>query len=237
MLSRELLRRRFRRALPGYEKQARIQAEAAARLLEAVCGISSSWPRILEVGCGPGLFTRPACERLEFEIYLACDLLPECRSKLPRGVFFVVADGEAPPVSPEAFHLVVSSSVIQWFRRPREGLLALARALAPGGVLAVSTFGPETLKEMPGRRRPPGLLSLETWLSFKPPSFRLLAAERALRRISWESPGELLRYLKETGVAGGLPPGELGPLRRWLSGPGPFHLTFELETFLWQRVV
>jgi len=236
MLSRDLLVRRFRRALPAYERQARVQAEAARRLLEALLEVSPRWTRILEVGCGTGLFTRRAAEKLRFETYLACDLFPDCASRLPAGVHFVVADAESPPFRPEAFDLVVASSVLQWFRRPRQGLLALTQRISAGGVLAVATFGPETLREIPERKRPPGLLPLEAWLSFRPPEFRVLHAERFLTGVSFFRAADLLRYLRETGVAGGIPAGSLSPLRRWLSGPGPFRLTFETEIFLWERV-
>ena len=62
------------------------------------------------------------------------------------GVSWLVADGEA-PIRGE-YDLIIANATFQWFTRPGETLAAYYRSLAPGGVLAFSTLGPQTFQEL-----------------------------------------------------------------------------------------
>ncbi len=242
-MSRELLVRRFRRALKTYDEKARVQRRLAEKLLSAVLGVRRRWPRILEVGCGTGFFTALASRSLGYERYLACDLVPEFSSfVVPLGVNFVVADGESPSWAKGLFDLVVANAVLQWFHRPKEALSALAEKVAPGGLLAFSSFGPETMRELPRRELPPGLLPLEALLAMRPEGFRVLRAERALEVLYFESPLLMLKHVRETGALGWLrPKGSPGEIRRWIRSyeknrtARGYPLTFETICMLWQR--
>jgi len=242
-MSRELLVRRFRRALRTYETRALVQRRLAERLLAAILGVGRRWPRILEIGCGTGFFTRLASRRLRYEEYLACDLVPDCSSFVsPLGVTFVVADGENPSWARGFFDLVAGNAVLQWFLRPGEALAALAEKLSPGGLLALSSFGPETMRELPRKKLPPGLLPLSTLVALRPPGLRLLKAESRTETLYFDSPLSMLRHVRETGALGDLP-GEisLGEIMRWLrESPAKdpvrgYPLTFETFILLWRK--
>jgi malonyl-CoA O-methyltransferase len=61
-------------------------------------------------------------------------------------VAWLVADGET-PIRGE-YDLIIANATFQWFTRPGETLAAYYRSLAPGGVLAFSTLGPQTFQEL-----------------------------------------------------------------------------------------
>jgi len=67
------------------------------------------------------------------------------------GVAWLVADGESPPRG--AFDLIISNATFQWLTRPGEALAAYFQSLMPGGVLAFSTLGPLTFRELSGALR------------------------------------------------------------------------------------
>ena len=232
-----LLKRRFCRALPSYEEEARVQRLLSERLLSAILSEGRAFPRVLELGCGTGLFTRRAKEALLTELYVACDLLFECGKWVsPLGVRFLCADAERPPFGEGTFDLVVGSAVAQWFQNPKEALFHLSALLKPKGLLALSTFGPETMRELPRREIPAGLLSLEAWLKLSPPGLSVIRAEKHLERIPFPDGLSVLRHLKKTGAAGYLRGSGVSCLKAWLrENPGPLELTFEMGVILWRK--
>lgn len=242
-ISRKWLKRRFRRALASYEKAGVVQRRMAERLAGALAELSSFYPRVLEIGAGTGFFTRAAKERFSWSLYLACDLLPECAAFLkPLGVRFVVADGEDPAWVRGSFDLIVSNAVFQWFEDPGKSLLALSERLSPEGFLAFTTFGPRTMKEIP-RKPPPGLLELSRLRALKPPGLKELRALGWQEVLFFEDPLSALRYIRETGALGGLPPcWSLKELKAWMKAyeryklPEGYPLTFEPLLVIWQRV-
>lgn len=65
---------------------------------------------------------------------------------------WIVGDAESDAfmdmVSGRAFDLIVSGATFQWFVRPAATIRRLAGLLKPGGLLAFSTFGPQTFHEL-----------------------------------------------------------------------------------------
>jgi len=242
-ISREWLKRRFKRALASYEKRALVQKKMAERLAEALKELSSSFPRVLEIGAGTGFFTRAAKERFSWSFYLACDLLLECAIFLnPLGVRFVVADGEDPTWVRGSFDLIASNAVFQWFEDLGKSLSALSEWLSPGGFLAFTTFGPKTMKEVP-REPPPGLLDLSHLRTLKPPGLKEIRAFGWQEVLWFEDPLSALRYIRETGALGGLPPcWSLKELKAWMKAyeryklAEGYPLTFEPLLVIWQRL-
>ena len=51
-------------------------------------------------------------------------------------------------LSGRSFDLIVSGATFQWFVHPAATIRRLARLLKPGGLLAFSTFGPQTFREL-----------------------------------------------------------------------------------------
>lgn len=242
-ISREKLRRRFRRAMRHYDKAAVVQRRMAERLAEVLAEISPFYSRVLEIGAGTGFFTRAAKERFSWSFYLACDLLPECAPFLePLGVHFVVANGEDPSWVRGPFDLVVSNAVFQWFEDLGKSLASLAERLGSGGLLAFTTFGPNTMREIP-RKLPPGLLPLSHLSALKPPGLKEVRVFSWEEVLYFEGPLAVLRHIRETGALGGLPAKwSLKALKAWQKTyerykvEKGYPLTFEPLLVIWQRV-
>jgi malonyl-CoA O-methyltransferase len=124
-------------------------AAAGARLAGRRVG------RIVELGCGTGVLTaalRGAWPEAEL---LANDLSPRMLALARRrlageAVEWLEGDAEAwlagAPGRP--VDLLIANAAVQWFNDPVAAVSRARTRLAPGGVLAVSTFGPDTFREL-----------------------------------------------------------------------------------------
>lgn len=94
--------------------------------------------RLLDVGCGEGMFLRMAAER-GYEA-LGCDY--SVRSSYPPGVRVVAGVLDQPgglPFPDASFDVVTIWAVIEHVRDPRQALLEIRRVLRPGGLLFCDT--------------------------------------------------------------------------------------------------
>ncbi len=198
----ELLINRFARAVATYEAQAEVQRFAAERLTELMGQhFHVLAPRLLEIGCGTGLLTRRLMARFAPSELVLNDLCPDmaiCFANVPRTRFL---SGDARTlVWPGPFDAIASASAVQWFGDLNAFSERCAAALPRGGLLAVSAFGPETLREisaLTGR----GLryADFEAFVSAFD-AFETRAAERTLRTLTFPDATAVLRHLRETGV-------------------------------------
>ncbi len=204
MSAREaLLIARFARAVATYERQAapqRLAAERLATLMGEHCHTLA--PRILEIGCGTGLLTRLLLARFAPTELVANDLCPDmavCFANVPRVRFL---PGDARTLAwPGRFDVIASASAVQWFGDLRAFAERCAETLPRGGLLAISAFGPETLREtrvLSGR----GLdyPSFDAFVGAFASVFETRAAERDRLTLAFPDATAVLRHLRETGV-------------------------------------
>ncbi|MCR2805208.1 malonyl-ACP O-methyltransferase BioC [Paenibacillus soyae] len=161
------IRRQFNRSAEGaYDANAHVQrlmAEWLDRSLQQeVNSVGDFKPDILEIGCGTGNLTERLLHGWPWSSLTALDLAPAmlqaaetrvaavCANSSAARVRFLLEDVEAwAPGAPSAsLDLIVSSACFQWLRRPKETLGELRRLLRPGGLLAFTTFGPGTFREL-----------------------------------------------------------------------------------------
>lgn len=125
-----------------YESIALVQAEVAGRLARRLGGAPG---RILEIGCGTGLFSAHLAARFPQAALLLTDLSPamlgRARARLGARAEYLVMDGQWPAPGLGSFDLIASSMALQWFDDLPGGLARLAASLAPGGVLRFATLG------------------------------------------------------------------------------------------------
>ena len=106
--------------------------------------------RVLDVGCGAGISTRAAARAAPAGhatgIDVSAPLLAEARRRSAAAglanTTFVQADAQVHPFQPGAYDVVVSRFGAMFFGDPVAGFANLARALRPGGRLALLSWQP-----------------------------------------------------------------------------------------------
>lgn len=162
------IRRAFSRSAGSYDAAAQLQHEVEGWLLESLDYFDlderrpadARTPRtVLDLGCGPGRAARAMQERWPKAQVLALDLaLPMLRTHpQPQGLLArlrgraplrVCADARALPLAEHSVDVAFSSLCVQWIEDLPALFAGLRRVLRPGGLLLVSTFGPDTLHEL-----------------------------------------------------------------------------------------
>lgn len=163
-------------------------------------------PRVLELGCGTGLFSRHLVKRYPHGHFVLTDVAPamiaECRRNVaglgPAHISFEVMDaGEAGGHA--GLDLIVSSMTLHWLPDPVASLERLSGLLAPNGVLLYATLGPKSFAEwratLAGEGLPTGVVEI-------PPLPGMLDEERLM------PDADALSFLRRMKEVGGLTPRE-----------------------------
>jgi malonyl-CoA O-methyltransferase len=210
---------RFSAAAGTYDGPAEIQRAVARRLVEWLCsdGSAAEPDRLLELGCGTGIFTRALAERYPAATIVATDLSEDMVRAAQRNVGvsgrirWEVADAREFSTR-DRFPLVVSSCALHWASPFSDTARNVAALLAPGGRLVAALMVDGTLSELHAARLAvaPGV----------PPRSRLptdtevregvLAAGLSVDRMECstltarhQSAGQFLRAIHEQGLTGG----------------------------------
>jgi len=218
MLSRRSARiaARFDAQARSYELHAGLQRAVADKLARFLPPLDC--PRVLELGCGTGLFSRHLIERYPNGSFVLTDVAPamiaECRRNLApsatQHVSFEVMDaGEAGGHAD--LDLIVSSMTLHWLADPAGSVERLRRFLAPGGVMLSATLGPDSFAEwravLASEGLPSGLAEIATLPG-------IVDEERLV------PDKDMLSFLRRMKAVGGLTPKEgyaplsAGALRR-----------------------
>lgn len=153
-LDRHRVRLAFGRAAPAYAGLARLQAAVEDQLLERVSGMVEPPRRILDVGAGTGRASALLRKRFTKTEVIALDLaLPMLQVAAARVGWWrpfrrVCADAQLLPIADGAIDLVFSNLCLQWCPELPQVFAEFRRVLRPGGLLLLSSFGPDTLIEL-----------------------------------------------------------------------------------------
>lgn len=154
LFDRRHVRTAFARAASSYERHDDLQREVQARLLERLDYYESAPACVLDVGCGPGRGTALLKQRWRGAQVIALDLaLPMLHvarrhAGWRRPFARVCADALMLPLTDRSVDVLHSSLCIQWCDDPHALFAEFARVLKPGGFLAISSLGPDTLIEL-----------------------------------------------------------------------------------------
>ena len=149
------VRRAFTRAAHSYDDVSRIYDEIGGRLLTHLDPIAIEPDVVLDVGCGTGTGAAQLASRYRrarvYAVDCARPMLEVAKSKAPK-LFsrqrFVCGMAERLPLHDGCANLVHSNLLIPWCRDLEAPLEEFARVLEPGGLLLLSSLGPDTLKEL-----------------------------------------------------------------------------------------
>jgi ubiquinone/menaquinone biosynthesis C-methylase UbiE len=137
----------FTETASHYEDAVRFNIEGAQRLVLSIP--PGRYDDVLDVGCGTGWATQAIIDRFRPARITGVDpaqgMLDQFQAKLGDikkvQITLAQADVENMPVAEGSFDLVVCSMAYHWFPRKWEAARAMARALKPGGVLAILMSG------------------------------------------------------------------------------------------------
>jgi ubiquinone/menaquinone biosynthesis C-methylase UbiE len=144
---RETIAGGFTETASDYDGAVRFNIEGAQRLVLSIP--PGRYEDVLDVGCGTGWAAQAVIDRFAPARVTGVDpsegMLEQFRAKLAGvdGVEVTLAQAgvEDMPVAAESFDLVVCSMAYHWFQHRWEAAAAMARALRPGGVVAILCSG------------------------------------------------------------------------------------------------
>jgi len=163
------VRRAFSRSAASYDAAAALQHAVEARLLESLDYLDERAPphRVLDLGCGTGRASAliqlrwPRAQVLSLDVALpmlhqarlASRLWPHSPAGWLSNPFVqrprqVCADARALPLTDGSIDVLFSNLCLQWVDDLDAVFAGFRRVLRPGGLLLVSTFGPQTLWEL-----------------------------------------------------------------------------------------
>jgi len=145
MFDMRRIRQDFSAAAPHYDTQTPLQKHVLSQLLAKALPMMPAHAHILDAGCGTGRLVRqcPGHHVTQLDgAYAMCVKAAAPEAPAVTGAI------ESLPFKDEVFDSVCCSLVLQWVPDTKLAMKEMQRVLKRGGVLAVSTFGPGTLKEL-----------------------------------------------------------------------------------------
>lgn len=144
----------FNQHAATYEAAANVQQEIGRRLFDRLDYLKIFPQRILDLGCGPGGFSRELALRFPkaqvFGVDVAVDMLREAKKKQGwlRKWPLVTADMNCLPFATGIFDLVFANQTIHWGGPLPQVFRELNRVMNANGCLMFTTLGPDTFKEI-----------------------------------------------------------------------------------------
>lgn len=206
---KKLIADRFKKALSSYDSNAFAQRQVVSELASRIRTFiteGSCVGHVLEIGCGTGLLTKELAGSFKIEEYILNDLFAdalELAAKKLRltNIQKLCQDAETLQLEQGYFDLIASTSTIQWFKNLKLFFSNTASALKNGGILAISTYAPGTMKEfsaLTGKGLSyPGIKELEKLLK---DDFDILKIDQKEIILPFASPYDVLKHIKYTGV-------------------------------------
>jgi len=146
------VRRSFSRAAGTYAQHAALQRDVEDRLLERLDYYPHKPERVVDLGSGPGRGANALRKRFPSAQVIAIDIalpmLRKVRTGWRRPVARLCADARALPLADASIDVLYSNLCIQWIDDVPALFDEFRRVLEPGGYVAFSTFGPDTLNEL-----------------------------------------------------------------------------------------
>ncbi len=154
-LDHGLVRQAFERLAPGYEAASGPDREIGRRLLEHLEPVRIEPSLILDIGTGTGDCARRLQKTYRKARILAVDVSPamlraarQQESRFRSRQRFVCTDAQQLGIISGGADLVYSNLTLPWCADLDRTFAEIFRVLKPGGLMALSTLGPDTLREL-----------------------------------------------------------------------------------------
>ena len=147
------IRNSFNAHAHDYQSAAIVQHEIGQRLLERLDYLLLEPVYILDLGCGPGVFSQALKDRYPnahiIMLDFALEMLVAAKNQnAGTNQRLVNADMHALPFANLQFDLIFANQALHWTSSWDYLLRELNRVLSPGGCLMFTTLGPDTFMEL-----------------------------------------------------------------------------------------
>ena len=195
---------RFAQAHSSYEQHAIAQRQVAQELMQYIqAHVPPHLRRILEIGCGSGLFTRQLMQYYSFDQLFLNDLYSEVKQHFEEDarIYWGIGNVETLPL-PQSLDLLVSCSALQWVQHLDALFVKIHQALNPSGWFCFASYAQDNLKEikvLTGQ----GLdyLSLPQMVKLlESKGYEVLAQQEQHLILEFDHPRDVLKHIKATGV-------------------------------------
>lgn len=200
MIDKSLVKKRFKKSLKTYDENAIVQKKMAKELINLLP--KKEYNKIFEIGCATGILTKEIADKLIFsELYLN-DIVEESKKyvqEIYKECNFIAGDIENINLN-KKYNLIISNACLQWCPNIEETLSKLINALDDDGILAISIFGEDNLKEIKSifniGNEISSISSMENFLNTQ----KIIIKKEDKIKIDFEIPIEVLKHLKYTGT-------------------------------------
>lgn len=200
MIDKSLVKKRFKKSLKTYDENAIVQKKMAKELISLLP--KKEYNKIFEIGCATGILTKEIGNKLIFsELYLN-DIVEESKKyvqEIYKECNFIAGDIENINLN-KKYNLIISNACLQWCSNIEDTLSKLINALDDDGILAISIFGEDNLKETKSifniGNEISSISSMENFLNTQ----KIIAKKEDKIKIDFETPMEVLKHLKYTGT-------------------------------------
>ena len=153
-IDKTLVAERFNAARPSYDDNAEPQKLIADYLANQLADkdtraiLGDARATVLEIGCGTGLLSRRVLDMHPAARLAYWDIAADAPDGIDPAAYTACdAETRIADVAEASLDMILSASTMQWFNSPERFVERALRALRPGGMLVLSTFGSRNMHE------------------------------------------------------------------------------------------